>query len=207
MLVSVQIKLQAIEETSGISWRITNTECKSDTSLQLSGNRVYLKDCELSLGQSYTLQCENEGNTGYPNYNGWWKANFLVIENSVYCEYSNGKKTINITISGEVYTLENKFFSLIGLSQVTEIEVVIFKLDILGAAPEQCPVDFPKAFNYGKSCCHYDKDNEDNIISSHSQTCKGQSYRPCQKDHCIDNCNNKIIFIIVSNMHDKLSAK
>ena len=112
MLVSVQIKVQAIEETSGISWRITNTECKSDTSLQLSGNRVYPKDCELSLGQSYTLQCENEGNTGYPNYNGWWKANFLVIENSVYCEYSNGKKTINITISGEVYTLENKFFSL-----------------------------------------------------------------------------------------------
>ena len=108
----MQINLQAIEETSGISWRITNTECKSDTSLQLSGNRVYLKDCELSLGQSYTLQCENEGITGYPNYNGWWKANFLVIENSVYCEYSNGKKTINITITGKAYTLETNFANL-----------------------------------------------------------------------------------------------
>ena len=101
----MQIKLQAIEETSGISWRITNTECKSDTSLQLSGNRVYLKDCELSLGQSYTLQCENEGNTGHPNYNGGWKANFLVVENSVYCEHSDGMKMINITINGNTYTL------------------------------------------------------------------------------------------------------
>ena len=106
MLVSVQIKLQAIEETSRISWRITNTECKSDTSLQLSRNRVYPKDCELSLGQSYTLQCENEGNTGYPNYNGWWKANFLTIENSVYCEYSDGKEIMNITITGKAYGLK-----------------------------------------------------------------------------------------------------
>ena len=109
----MQIKLQAIEKTSGISWRITNTECKSDTSLQLSGNRVYLKDCELSLGQSYTLQCENEGNTGYPNYNGWWKANFLVIENSVYCEYSDGIKMINITMTGKAYTLLIKFTIII----------------------------------------------------------------------------------------------
>ena len=75
------------------------------------------------------------------------------------------------------------------IPQVTEIEVVIFKLDVLGAAPEQCPVDFPKAFNYGKSCCHYDKDNEDNIISSPSLTCKDDFYLPCQKDHCIDNSN------------------
>ena len=112
LLVSVQIKLQAIEETSGISWRITNTECKSDTSLQLSGNRVYLKDCELSLGQSYTLQCENERNTGWPNYNGWWKANFLAVENSIYCEYSDETKLINITITGKTYTLLINFTTM-----------------------------------------------------------------------------------------------
>ena len=109
LAVPVIVKLQAIEETSGISWRITNTECKSDTNLQLSANRVYNKRCELSLGQSYTLECDNEGNTGYPNYNGWWKANFLLIENSVYCEYSDGKKLINITITGKADKLEPIF--------------------------------------------------------------------------------------------------
>ena len=58
LVVFVAIKLQAIEETSGISWRIMNTNCKSDTNLKVSANRVYNKDCELSLGLSYTLQCE-----------------------------------------------------------------------------------------------------------------------------------------------------
>ena len=109
LAVPVIVKLQAIEETSGISWRITNTECKSDTNLQLSANRVYNEDCELSLGQSYTLECDGEGNTGSPNYNGWWKANFLTIENSVYCEYSDGKEIMNITITGKAYGLETNF--------------------------------------------------------------------------------------------------
>ena len=109
MVVSVEINLQAIEETSGISWRITNTECKSETNLQLSANRVYNEDCELSLGQSYTVECDGEGNTGSPNYNGWWKANFLVVENSVYCKYSDGKKIINITITGKADKLETIF--------------------------------------------------------------------------------------------------
>ena len=102
MVVLVEMKLQSIEETSGIAWRIIDTDCKSDTNLQLSANRVYNKDCELSLGQSYTLECENTGNTGHPHWiNGWWKANFLVVENFIYCEYSDGRKTINITISGK----------------------------------------------------------------------------------------------------------
>ena len=81
-----------------------NTDCKSDTKLQVSPYIVYKKECELLLGHSYTLQCENEGNTGYPNYSGWWKANFLVVENSVYCEYSDGMKMINITITGKSCT-------------------------------------------------------------------------------------------------------
>ena len=101
MVVSVKIKLQAIEETSGISWSIANTKCKSDTNLQFSANTVYNKDCELTLGQSYTLHCDNEGISAVSNHNGWWKANFLVIENSVHCEYSDRKKMINITITGK----------------------------------------------------------------------------------------------------------
>ena len=110
MVVFVEIKLQAIEETSGISWRIMNTDCKSDTNLAVSANRVYKKDCELSLGQSYTLECGGQGNTGYEgNYNGWWKANHLVVENSVYCKYTDGIKMINITITGKAYTLSIKF--------------------------------------------------------------------------------------------------
>ena len=104
MVDFVEIKLQGVEETSGISWRIMNTDCKSDTNLAVSANRVYKKDCELSLGQYYTLECGGEGNTGYnrygASYNGWWKANILVVENSVYCEYSDGIKMINITITG-----------------------------------------------------------------------------------------------------------
>ena len=110
MVVFVEIKLQAIEETSGISWRIMNTNCQSNTDLQVSANREYNKDCELSLGQSYTLECGCKGNTGYEgNYNGWWKANHLVVENSVYCKYTDGIKMINITITGKAYTLSIKF--------------------------------------------------------------------------------------------------
>ena len=91
-----------------------NTDCKSDTNLAVSANRVYKKDCELSLGQSYTLECGGEGNTGYyANYNGWWKANSLVVENSVYCKYSDGIKMINITITGKAYTLLIKFTIII----------------------------------------------------------------------------------------------
>ena len=111
-VVFVEIKLQAIEETTGISWRMMSTDCRSDTNLQVSSNRVYNKDCALSLGQSYTLQCENEGNTEYPSDNSFhysWKANFLVVENSVYCEYSDGIKMINITITGKAYTVITKF--------------------------------------------------------------------------------------------------
>ena len=73
---------------------------------------------------------------------------------------------------------------------------VIFKFFKIGDVPEQCPVDFPKVFNHGKSCCKYDKDKEDNLISSFSQTCKLHIYRPCQKDHCIDN-GNRYDYIIV----------
>ena len=102
----MDIKLQAIEDTTGISWRIINTDCKSENNLQLSVNTIYKKDCELSVGQTYTLQCENEGNTGYPNYDGWWKENFLVVENIVYCKYSDEKKLINITITGKFCTLQ-----------------------------------------------------------------------------------------------------
>ena len=91
-----------------------NTNCQSNTNLQVSANREYNKDCELSLGQSYTLECGGEGNTGYiydgPSYSGWWKANMLVVENSVYCKYADGIKMINITITGKAYTLSIKFF-------------------------------------------------------------------------------------------------
>ena len=112
MVVLVEMKLQSIEETSGIAWRIMDTDCKSDTKLQVSPYIVYKKECELLLGHSYTLQCENEGNTGYPSDNSFhysWKANFFVVENSVYCEYSDGIKIINITITGKAHKLETNF--------------------------------------------------------------------------------------------------
>ena len=64
------------------------------------------------------------------------------------------------------------------------------KLYILGDEPQQCPADFPKAFGYGKFCCHHNKDKDDIFITSHSQTCKSNVYRPCPKDHCVDNGKN-----------------
>ena len=98
----VEIKLQSLEETSGVSWSLIDTNCKSMINLQLSANRVYRKHCGLSLGHSYTLQCQGEQSE---DGNGWM-SNHLLIENSVYCEYAHKNELINITITGKVCYLQ-----------------------------------------------------------------------------------------------------
>ena len=61
--------------------------------MQWSANRVYEKHCALKEGQTYTLKCEATSEQG-------WKSNYLVIENSAYCKYTDSETQIDITISG-----------------------------------------------------------------------------------------------------------
>ena len=95
--VLIEVQLQAMEEATHISWRLQNTNCKSDDNLEVGGNRVYQTDCKLAIGQTYTLECNSLGD-------GWWKSNHLVIENYLYCEYAKGKTLNNITITGNLHT-------------------------------------------------------------------------------------------------------
>ena len=95
--VLIEVQLHALEEASHISWRFQNTNCKSDDDLEVGGNRVYKTNCNLALGQSYTLECKNLGD-------GWWKSNNLLVENYVYCEYTKGTTLTNITITGNAHT-------------------------------------------------------------------------------------------------------
>ena len=96
ILALVEFKLQGMEDTDGISWSLIDTNCKSISNLQPTANRVYKKLCMLSIGHNYTLQCESTNNR-------WWKSNYVIVENSVYCEYAKGTEMINITITGKVY--------------------------------------------------------------------------------------------------------
>ena len=93
--VLVTIELQAKVATFKISWEILGTDCKSSPNFSIyTGNRLYTRNCALSIGQSYTLKCEG----------GWTKndiSNYLVIENSKYCESTQLLNTVNITITGE----------------------------------------------------------------------------------------------------------
>ena len=93
----IEIQLQAIEETSHISWRLQNTDCKSEDNLEVGANRVYQTDCKLAIGETYALECNSLED-------GCWASNHLLIESYVYCEYAKGKTLFNITITGNVHT-------------------------------------------------------------------------------------------------------
>ena len=64
---------------------------------------------------------------------------------------------------------------------------IIFEYHLVGDAPEQCPIDFPTAFEFGKACCRYDKDKEGRPIEIYSQTCLRDNYRPCSREICVNN--------------------
>ena len=103
-VVSVEIKYTGIEEANGISWSISDTNCKSILPSDLRPGTEYKQDCDLAMGQSYILNCESPDG-------GWWMSNYVIIENSVYCEYARGTKMSTLTITG-MYRLHNLFFSL-----------------------------------------------------------------------------------------------
>ena len=63
---------------------------------------------------------------------------------------------------------------------------------ILGDSFEQCPIDFPYAFDFGSKCCFFDQDHVGSPISYRSITCLARNYRFCPKDRCLD--NSKILF-------------
>ena len=88
----VEFKLQGMEN-SDISWSILGTTCMDD--LQPTANKVEKKTCLLTIGQTYKLHCKSAEHS-------WWKSNYLVVENSVYCENAIGTEQINITITGKV---------------------------------------------------------------------------------------------------------
>ena len=94
-----------MEEANGISWSISDTNCKSTlpSIVHLRPGTEYKQVCDLAVGQSYILNCESPDD-------GWWKSNYVVIENSVYCEYAQGTKQSNVTITGMVETLHSICF-------------------------------------------------------------------------------------------------
>ena len=107
--MSVEIKYMGLEEANGISWSISGTNCKSKfpSVLRPATEYKYGVSCDLAMGHSYILNCESPDG-------GWWKSNYVVIENSVYCEYAQGTKQSNVTITGMVETLHSIcFFQII----------------------------------------------------------------------------------------------
>ena len=95
VVAPIEIKLQGMEHAD-ISWNVLGTGCMDN--LQPTANKLEKKTCLLSIGQTYKLQCTSAGGS-------WWKSNYLVIENSVYCEYAKGSELINITITGKFLSL------------------------------------------------------------------------------------------------------
>ena len=63
----------------------------------------------------------------------------------------------------------------------------ITKLQIPGTKREQCPLDVPRAFDYGQRCCPYDQDVNGNLLAFDSVTCKDNADVPCLKQRCISN--------------------
>ena len=92
--VLVTIELQTKVETSGISWTLLGTSCKSLPDLAVSANRLYKQHCALAVGQTYTLKCEGEVEG--------WRSNYLLIENMAYCKYFDSENKFNVTITGEL---------------------------------------------------------------------------------------------------------
>ena len=92
-VVLVTIQLQTKVETHGISWEIIGTTCKSLPNLHITANRLYTKHCALSTEQSYELKCHSSGEG--------WGSNYLVVENTKYCENTQQMSTVNITITGK----------------------------------------------------------------------------------------------------------
>ena len=58
---------------------------------------------------------------------------------------------------------------------------------LIGSPPQQCTHDFPYSFDYGKRCCHYGKDLDENPLSSRSNSCYRNAEMRCSQDHCVDN--------------------
>ena len=122
--VLIEVQLHALEEASHISWRFQNTNCKSDDDLEVGGNRVYKTNCNLALGQSYTLECKNLGD-------GWWKSNNLLVENYVYCEYTKGTTLTNITITGNAHTSQIVLSLLIHFIHEVKSDNFFFKCELM----------------------------------------------------------------------------
>ena len=91
---SVEIQFQGVEENTFISWSLLQSNCKSSGYIVPTVNSVYKTQCLLTVGQTYTLKCEGREDRS-------WFGNYLIIENSVYCEYAKGTKLIDITITGK----------------------------------------------------------------------------------------------------------
>ena len=98
----VAIELRGMEDVTtyhgkpSLSWAILETNCIARPNLEVIADRDDIESCELEIGRSYTLQCES--------YNGqWWMSNHIVIEDSIYCKYTKGKRLVNITISGNTH--------------------------------------------------------------------------------------------------------
>ena len=87
-----------MEGTTGISWSVLGTDCKSARNMQVDTSRQYTEHCELAVGQSYTLKCENTGDG--------WKTNHLFIEGYSYCMQTSVETLTTVTITGNIYSAQ-----------------------------------------------------------------------------------------------------
>ena len=92
-----------MEEARGISWSISDTRCESILPSDLRPGTEYKQDCDLVIGQSYTLNCESPDDAR-------WMSNYVLIESSVYCEYNRGTKLNIAAITGKEY--DSRFFQI-----------------------------------------------------------------------------------------------
>ena len=91
---SVEIQFQGVEGNTVILWSLLQSTCKATGYITPTANSVHKTECLLTVGQTYTLKCEGREDSS-------WFPNYLIVENSVYCEYAKGTKLINITITGK----------------------------------------------------------------------------------------------------------
>ena len=97
-VAQVKLEIQGMEDATGISWSILGTDCKSARNMQVDTSRQYTEHCELAVGQSYTLQCENTGDG--------WKTNHLFIEGYSYCMQTSVETLTTVTITGNIYSAQ-----------------------------------------------------------------------------------------------------
>ena len=66
----------------------------------MASKAYYETECDLAIGQTYTLNCRSTAGTG-------WNSNYLIIEDKMFCQnFTNGnEETHTLSIEGKFTSL------------------------------------------------------------------------------------------------------